>query len=75
MSSSTSTVILGSGIVGLSTAYYLTQSARTAPQSIHLVDTSPKLLQCASGLAGGFLAADCMCSRRMPLQWFPLPQS
>ncbi|PSN67170.1 FAD dependent oxidoreductase-like protein superfamily [Corynespora cassiicola Philippines] len=67
MSSSTSTVILGSGIVGLSTAYYLTQSARTAPQSIHLVDTSPKLLQCASGLAGGFLAADWYAPSVAPL--------
>ncbi|KAF2115873.1 FAD dependent oxidoreductase-like protein superfamily [Lophiotrema nucula] len=53
-----STVILGSGIVGLSTAYYLSQSGNTKPQDIHLVDNTTKLFQCASGLAGGYLAAD-----------------
>jgi glycine/D-amino acid oxidase-like deaminating enzyme len=50
----TSTVILGSGIIGLSTAYYLAdhQPANT----IHLVDASPTLFASASGYAGGFLA-------------------
>ncbi|KAF2687043.1 FAD dependent oxidoreductase-like protein superfamily [Lentithecium fluviatile CBS 122367] len=52
------TVILGAGIIGLSTAYYLSQSGKTKPESIHLVDSSPQLFYCASGLAGGFLAAD-----------------
>ncbi|KAF2241632.1 FAD dependent oxidoreductase-like protein superfamily [Trematosphaeria pertusa] len=52
------TVILGAGIVGLSTAYFLSQTGNTAPSSIHLVDSSPQLFQCASGLAGGFLARD-----------------
>ncbi|KAF2727959.1 FAD dependent oxidoreductase-like protein superfamily [Polyplosphaeria fusca] len=52
------TVILGSGIVGLSTAYYLSRSGSTKPQDIYLVDPIPKLFQCSSGLAGGFLAAD-----------------
>jgi glycine/D-amino acid oxidase-like deaminating enzyme len=50
------TVILGSGIVGVSTAYYLSQSQD--PSTIHLVDPSPTLFASASGLAGGFLARD-----------------
>ena len=54
------TVILGCGIIGLCTAYYLTESGNTVPNSIHLVDSSPELFQCASGLAAGFLSADCM---------------
>jgi glycine/D-amino acid oxidase-like deaminating enzyme len=53
-------VILGCGIIGLCTAYYLTESGNTDPKSIHLVDSSPELFQCASGLAAGFLSADCM---------------
>jgi glycine/D-amino acid oxidase-like deaminating enzyme len=53
------TVILGAGIIGLCTAYYLSQSGHTKPESIHLVDSSERLLHCASGFAGGFLAADC----------------
>lgn len=53
------TVILGTGIVGLSTAYFLSESGNTKPESITLVDSSPELFRCASGLAGGFLAADC----------------
>lgn len=55
---STGTVILGSGIIGLCTAYYLSESGHTDPESIHLVDSSPQLFQCASGLAGGYLARD-----------------
>ncbi|ORY17799.1 FAD dependent oxidoreductase-like protein superfamily [Clohesyomyces aquaticus] len=64
---SSNTVILGSGIVGLSTAYYLSQSPKTRPESIHLVDSSPKLFHCASGLAGGFLAADWFAPSVAPL--------
>lgn len=56
--SNTDTVILGSGIIGLCTAYYLSESGNTAPKSICLVDSSPELFHCASGLAGGFLSAD-----------------
>ncbi|KIW08295.1 uncharacterized protein PV09_01213 [Verruconis gallopava] len=55
---SSNTIIVGSGIIGLSTAYYLSKSPSTQAQSIHLVDSSQELFQCASGLAGGFLAAD-----------------
>ncbi|KAH5264676.1 hypothetical protein HBI71_093060 [Parastagonospora nodorum] len=57
-SETTTTVILGSGIIGLSTAYFLSQSGNTNPRRIHLVDASPELFHCASGFAGGFLAAD-----------------
>jgi glycine/D-amino acid oxidase-like deaminating enzyme len=54
------TVILGSGIVGLSTAYFLCEGGNTKPASIQLVDSTEELLHCASGFAGGFLAEDCM---------------
>ncbi|KAG9558191.1 FAD dependent oxidoreductase, partial [Aureobasidium melanogenum] len=56
MNTSESTVILGAGIIGVSTAYYLSQSKPGS--SIHLVDSSPELFASASGKAGGFLAAD-----------------
>jgi glycine/D-amino acid oxidase-like deaminating enzyme len=52
------TFILGTGIIGLSTAYYLSRSPSTPPSSIHLVDPSPVLFSSASGFAGGFLAED-----------------
>ena len=52
-------VILGCGIIGLCTAYFLTESGNTDPKTIHLVDSSPKLFHCASGFAAGFLSADC----------------
>ncbi|OAL00755.1 FAD dependent oxidoreductase [Phaeosphaeriaceae sp. SRC1lsM3a] len=65
--SSTATVILGSGIIGLSTAYYLSESGNTDPKSICLVDASPQLFRCASGLAGGFLAADWFAPSVAPL--------
>ncbi len=50
------TVILGAGIIGVSTAYYL--SEHQEPSSIHLVEPSPELFSSASGHAGGFLAKD-----------------
>ena len=50
------TVILGSGIIGLSTAYYLSQ--HQPGSTIHLVDSSPELFASASGYAGGFIAKD-----------------
>jgi glycine/D-amino acid oxidase-like deaminating enzyme len=55
----TNTVIIGSGIIGLSTAIYLSESPRSQAQNIHLVEASPELFHYASGLAGGFLAEDC----------------
>ncbi|KAK3941937.1 FAD dependent oxidoreductase [Diplogelasinospora grovesii] len=51
-----STVILGSGIIGVSTAYYL--SDHQPASSIHLVESAPELFSSASGYAGGFLAKD-----------------
>ncbi|KAK6347801.1 hypothetical protein TWF718_005626 [Orbilia javanica] len=61
-----SVIILGAGIIGLSTAYYLSSSSpssfhnhkQVSPQNITLLDTSPTLFACASGRAGGFLAKD-----------------
>ena len=55
-----STVILGAGIIGLSTAHHLASSpsCSTPPKSIHLVDPSPRLFASTSGHAAGFLARD-----------------
>lgn len=54
------TVIIGSGIIGLSTAYYLSSSeSESKPHNIHLVESSPELFRCSSGFAGGFLAENC----------------
>ncbi|KAB8295983.1 hypothetical protein EYC80_008800 [Monilinia laxa] len=50
------TVILGTGIIGLSTAYYLSLSQD--PTTIHLIDPSPTLFSSASGYAGGFMSRD-----------------
>ncbi|KZT25072.1 FAD dependent oxidoreductase-like protein superfamily [Neolentinus lepideus HHB14362 ss-1] len=52
------TVILGAGIIGLSTAYYLSTSSSPTDHTIHIVDSSPALFASASGKAAGFLAAD-----------------
>ena len=52
------TVIIGAGIIGLSTANYLSESGSSAAESVHLVEASPELFASASGFAGGFLAAD-----------------
>ncbi|SPJ73228.1 related to FAD dependent oxidoreductase superfamily [Fusarium torulosum] len=51
-----STVIVGSGIIGIATAYYL--SEHQPGSSIHLVDSSAELFASASGYAGGFIARD-----------------
>lgn len=56
MAATGTTVILGAGIIGLSTAYYLAQ--HQPPSTIHLVESSPELFASASGFAGGFLARD-----------------
>ena len=53
-----STVIIGAGIIGTSTAYYLSQSGHTSPNDIHLIEASPQLFASASGYAAGFLARD-----------------
>jgi glycine/D-amino acid oxidase-like deaminating enzyme len=51
-----STVVLGAGIIGVSTAYYLSQ--HQAPSTIVLVEPSRELFASASGYAGGFVAKD-----------------
>ncbi|KAK8194206.1 hypothetical protein M8818_007394 [Zalaria obscura] len=69
------TIILGAGIIGLSTAYYLTHSPSSTsspnttsdPHTIHLLDASPTLFASASGYAGGFLAADWFSPPAAPL--------
>lgn len=60
-----SVVILGGGIIGLSIAYYLSQSEKA--QQIYIVDSAPRLLESASGYAGGFLARDWFDQRIAPL--------
>lgn len=50
------TVILGAGIIGLATAYYL--SEHQDPSTIQLIECAPELFSSASGYAGGFLARD-----------------
>ncbi|KAI9445091.1 FAD dependent oxidoreductase [Lactarius indigo] len=52
-------LIVGAGIIGVSTAYHLSQLSNGL--TIHLLDTSPSLFASASGKAAGFLARD----------WFP----
>ena len=51
-----STVIIGAGIIGCATAYYLANSGNTKADTIHLVEASPELFASASGKAGGLLA-------------------
>lgn len=50
------TVIIGAGIIGVATAYYLSQS--TEAEETHIVESSPELFASASGKAAGFLARD-----------------
>lgn len=52
------TIILGGGIIGLSTAYYLAKSSPAKQAAIKILDPAPRLLASASGFAGGFLAPD-----------------
>ncbi|TGO54744.1 hypothetical protein BOTNAR_0260g00190 [Botryotinia narcissicola] len=59
------TVILGTGIIGLSTAYYLSLSQD--PSTIQLVDPSPTLFTSASGYADGFLSRDWFCDESSSL--------
>lgn len=60
-SASSQTVILGAGLIGVSTAYHLSLSSSSTP--IHLVDPAPTLFTSASGFAGGLLVRT----------WFPAP--
>lgn len=54
------TIIIGGGIIGLSTAYYLAtlEPELAASHKIHIVDSASHLLLSASAYAGGFLAKD-----------------
>ncbi|KAK9474447.1 FAD dependent oxidoreductase [Dipodascopsis tothii] len=45
------TLIVGGGIIGLSTAYYLSET-----QDVVVVDTAPELFRCASGRSGGYMS-------------------
>ncbi|KAL1650268.1 hypothetical protein SLS58_001079 [Diplodia intermedia] len=63
----TQTVILGAGIVGLSTAYYLAHAPDVDPSTIHIVESAAELFCSASGLAGGFLAEDWFAPSVAPL--------
>lgn len=61
------TIILGAGLIGVSTAYYLSSpssnSSSQPGQNIHLIDPSRTLFTSASGFAAGFLSRS----------WFPAP--
>ncbi|RYP49222.1 hypothetical protein DL769_011104 [Monosporascus sp. CRB-8-3] len=59
------TVILGAGIIGVSTAYYL--SKHQPGSTIHLIEPSPELFASASGYAGGFMAKDWFSSANAEL--------
>ncbi|KAL6901520.1 FAD dependent oxidoreductase [Trichoderma evansii] len=61
----THTVILGSGVIGLSAAFYLRQ--HQPGTTIHLVDSAQELFSSASGYAGGFLAKDWFRPDLVPL--------
>lgn len=58
------TVILGAGIISLSTAYYTSLSSSTP---IHILDTTQTLFSSASGRAAGFLAKDWFSRSVSPL--------
>jgi glycine/D-amino acid oxidase-like deaminating enzyme len=60
-----STVIVGAGIIGVSTAYYL--SEHQDGSTIHLIEAAPQLFASSSGFAGGFLARDWFSSASAPL--------
>lgn len=70
-----STVIVGAGIIGCATAYYLSRSGNTKPDTIHLIEASPELFASASGKGAGFLAADCMLWCDLDDSWVRLTRS
>ncbi|QSS56085.1 FAD dependent oxidoreductase superfamily [Histoplasma capsulatum var. duboisii H88] len=53
-----STVIIGGGIIGHSTAYYLSLASKTHRHQIHIIDPATDLFDCASGYAAGFIVRD-----------------
>lgn len=54
------TVIVGGGIIGLSTAFYLSELRPDLAEAhqIHIIDSASELLLSSSGYAGGFVAKD-----------------
>ncbi|KAL6718291.1 hypothetical protein ACLMJK_004379 [Lecanora helva] len=50
------TIIIGAGIIGVSTAFYLSQSGKA--DDVHLMDASSEMFASASGNAAGFIARD-----------------
>lgn len=48
-------IILGGGIIALSTAYYASLSSS---EEIHIIESNSTFFECASGRAAGFLARD-----------------
>ena len=60
------TVILGAGIIGLSTAHSLARLA-SPDHTIHLVEPAPELFSSASGKAAGFVAKDWFAPAIAPL--------
>ncbi|KAI0772147.1 nucleotide-binding domain-containing protein [Trametes elegans] len=60
------TVILGGGIIGLSTAHSLSELA-PPDHRVHLVEPAPELFSSASGKAAGFLAKDWFAPALAPL--------
>lgn len=51
-------VIAGAGVIGTSTAYYLSKNHQNSISSITLVDPTASIAPAASGKAAGFLALD-----------------
>ena len=60
------TVIIGAGIIGTATAFYLSESSSN-PSFIHIIESAPRLFASASGNAGGFLAKDWFSAPVAPL--------
>ena len=60
------TIVVGAGIIGTATAFYLSESASN-PSSIHMIESAPRLFASASGNAGGFLAKDWFSALVAPL--------
>ena len=51
-------VIAGAGVIGTSTAYYLSKNHPSCLESITVIDPTGSIAPAASGKAGGFLALD-----------------
>lgn len=70
VTSQNSTVILGAGVIGLSTAYYLATSQRNTPHSIFVVDPAHEQCVAASGQATGGLGSFGFSPETAPLANF-----